>query len=227
MGTHSTRFQMVAVLIYFMCIILASIPLQQTKARENGGEVNIATSPSSAFIHVDGMAPGDREVATLYVHNSGAHDFRYGVSSRLDAGNPELFSALTLTIADRQTTLYEGSLSALDNVELGALTSSGEQALTFTAMLPKHAGNELQGQSASVAFEFVASSSGAVSPPDLPPDPGDTANTSGTAVPRDSEKTPSKGTLPKTATSWYNVLLIGIMLIGLGTVIWRLRKGRI
>jgi hypothetical protein len=65
------------------------------------GTFDISTSPSTAFIALSGMAPGDSVVEDLAVQNGGSLDLRYAITS--EATNPDgkgLRTQLDLTIWD-------------------------------------------------------------------------------------------------------------------------------
>jgi spore coat-associated protein N len=106
------------------------------------GSVDISTSPSTAFLTMSNMAPGDSVTAQLTVSNDGTLELRYAVTT--DATNADaldLRDALTLTIKTLGTDcttfdgtqLYTGTLAngAIGDPAQGA--DSGDRTLAATA----------------------------------------------------------------------------------------------
>lgn len=144
------------VIVVCVLLILSYYPLQNTQADESEYYVDISTSPAKGFLIAENMAPGDNKTAILKVNNNGNLDFNYSVSSRQESGNADLYNIILLKVADVEGRLYEGSLKDFLDFPLGTIPIGGNDSLTFTAELPLNTGNELQGKSAKVAFDFTA-----------------------------------------------------------------------
>jgi hypothetical protein len=118
--------------------------------------LKIETSPASGFMSVNHMAPGDEEEAMLLVKNTGDVNFAYTLSARKKAGSDALFDLLLLKIKDGETVIADTYLNSLNRLSLGELAVDGSKEYTFIVKMPVEAGNELQGSSIEVAFDFTA-----------------------------------------------------------------------
>jgi hypothetical protein len=63
---------------------------------------------------------------------------------------------MNLKVSDGTGKLYEGPLNGLQYFPLGTIASFQKTSLTFTVALPYETGNEFQGKTTSVAFDFSA-----------------------------------------------------------------------
>lgn len=143
-------------LFLFMILIISYLPIKNTQADQTVYNVDISTSPATGFLIAENLAPGDKETSILKIANNGNLDFNYSVSSRQESGDLELFNEITLSVYDSQGKLYEGSLGGLSAFPLGTIVKAESKSLTFTAELPLETGNDAQGKSTSVAFDFTA-----------------------------------------------------------------------
>ena len=76
------------------------------------GGVQISTNPSSAFLTMDNMAPGDSVTAKLTVSNDGSLQMRYAMTTATtNVDTKHLDTALTLVIKELGTncTLFDGT----------------------------------------------------------------------------------------------------------------------
>jgi hypothetical protein len=160
---------LIVITFSLLALTLVYLPLKGTQADDTVYEVDIATSPASGFLIAENLAPGDEQTSILEVQNNGNLDFSYIVSARLEEGMINLYDILLLKIMINQDLLYEGTLRELQNKPLGVISSMYKHQLTFTTNFPLEAGNEMQGQSASVAFDFVAETHYAQNDCFLPP----------------------------------------------------------
>jgi hypothetical protein len=131
-------------------------PIQGTEATESYYEVRITTTPSSGFLQASNMAPGDQVTSFLDVQNEGNLDFNTTVSARQQSGDPNLYNDLDLKITDGQGILYEGKFADLQDFPLGTIVKAERKRLEFRATLPLASGNQLQGRTATTAFDFTA-----------------------------------------------------------------------
>jgi hypothetical protein len=118
--------------------------------------IDIATTPANGFLIAENMAPGDKKTSILDVTNNGNLDFNYSVSSRQVDGDVNLFSKIILKVNSSNGPLYEGPISEFVNFALGTIAPRKDSSLTFIAELPLQTGNEVQGKSIKVAFDFFA-----------------------------------------------------------------------
>lgn len=143
------------------------------------GTVDISTSPTSALVTFNAMAPGDRVTAPLTVTNGGSLELRYAVSSTTTEDT--LASELDLTIKSGVTTCTNAGFGSSGTVvyatgDLGSTTgvnvlgspSQGAQAgdrtlaasasetLCFNVALPLSASNASQGMTTTATFAFAA-----------------------------------------------------------------------
>ncbi len=143
-------------LISAMILLAAFIHVGGTKADETVYKVDISTTPAEGFLIAENMAPGDKKTSILKVNNNGNLDFNYSVSSRQESGDIDLYNKILLKVSDSEGRLFEGTLSDFLDFPLGTIEIGGNDSLTFTAEVPINTGNEIQGKSTSVAFDFTA-----------------------------------------------------------------------
>lgn len=145
------------------------------------GGVDIGTNPQTQLVTNAAMAPGDEETGELLVSNDGSMDFRYAVTSTVDAGGDEtLAQQLELTVKEGVTTctdadfatdgtvLYSGDLGSLAGLAIIGSTAQGAQAgdrtlavgasenLCFNVLLPQTTDETFADQSATATLAFVA-----------------------------------------------------------------------
>jgi hypothetical protein len=167
---------MVAISTLAACVSLGGGLSLFTQSVDNGGNtftsgsVIISTSPASAFITIDNMAPGDTETDQLTISNDGTLQLRYAmttVATNTDSKN--LRDALTLVIKEKGTdcatfdgtTLYTGTLAdgAIGDPSTGGdlgdrtLDASDSEDLCFKVTLPSNAtGPEAAATTATFTF---------------------------------------------------------------------------
>jgi hypothetical protein len=150
------NYRLIFILISSMLLLVSLSSIKNTQADETVYKVDISTAPANGFLIANNMAPGDKETSILNVSNNGNLDFNYTISSRKEAGNADLYNKILLKVFDSEGQIYEGSLSGFLNFPLGTIAIGGRSAITITAELPIQTGNEVQGQSTTVAFDFTA-----------------------------------------------------------------------
>lgn len=152
------KFKLIIIFFISTLILLASLLLQSrsTKADETVYKVDISTTPANGFLIAENMAPGDKETSILKVSNNGNLDFNYSVSSRKESGDLDLYNRILLKVSDGEGSLYEGTLKGFLDFSLGTIAVGVNESISFTAELPIETGNEIQGKTTTVAFDFTA-----------------------------------------------------------------------
>ncbi|MGG3470167.1 hypothetical protein ABES02_22110 [Neobacillus pocheonensis] len=144
-----------AIVILSIILFISLFMVKNIKADEDY-RVEINTSPTEVLFNVGNMKPGDKETSILKVNNDGNLDFNYTVSSRKEFGDDYLYNQLLLKVSNSEGLLYEGSFKDFFNFPLGTIAAFGSNSLVFTVELPFETGNEAQGKSTKVAFDFIA-----------------------------------------------------------------------
>jgi spore coat-associated protein N len=149
---------LIAISTLAACVSLGGLSLF-TESVDNGGNtftsgsVDISTSPASAFITMDNMAPGDIVTDQVTVSDDGTLEMRYAMTTV--ATNTDLLNLrdeLTLTIREEGTDcatfdgtqLYTGTLAngAIGDPDQGGdvgdrtLAASDSEVLCFRVTLP-------------------------------------------------------------------------------------------
>lgn len=136
------------------------------------GTISISTSPTSAFLTLDPIMPGDTVNASLVVTNDGTAALRYAMTSAsTNADTLALRDQMGLVIKALGTncatfdgaTLYTGTLAnaAFGNVAAGAdagdraLAGGVGETLCFRATLALSTGNAFQGATTTTTFTFT------------------------------------------------------------------------
>lgn len=119
------------------------------------GTLNLTTSPSSGFISMSNMKPGDTVNATLNVTNPGTLSETYNITGNV-AGEIPFITELQLQVLNGATPYYgpgtiEGLTSGHGQIPL---TSNTTNNMTFIVTLPTGAPNTVQGQTANATFTF-------------------------------------------------------------------------
>ncbi|MFD2923520.1 TasA family protein [Halobacillus naozhouensis] len=192
-----------ALCLSFICLIIFS---DRVQAAEEEKEVNIGTSPESVLFEVSNLKPGDTMTRQVEISNLGVRDFTYTTVSKLAGGSEKLFRALRIQVTDQTgMQLYAGSLKGLSELDKRSLKVSEEDRLTLTVEMPFELGNDYQGLAGRFEIKFTAEGEDSIArsqnpePSDQPP-----VGYSGVG-------------LPDTATSLYNILLLGLAMVLMGT----------
>jgi spore coat-associated protein N len=143
------------------------------------GTVDISTSPATAFITYDDMAPGDEVTEPLTVSNDGSLELRYAVTSTTTEDT--LAAQLDLTIKEDVTTCTNAGfdtdgtvvygpgdlgsttgVNAIGDSTQGAdtgdlvLAASANEVLCFNVQLPLSTGDTYQDVTTTATFTFDA-----------------------------------------------------------------------
>ncbi|MBP1948180.1 LPXTG cell wall anchor domain-containing protein [Virgibacillus litoralis] len=198
------------VVIVFLTIALVLIfPINSYASKGNANErveIDLATSPSSILFNLNNMKPGDYAVKKLNVSNDGNQGFEYKYTNKFIDGSEKLYDELLLTVKDESSVLFDGMLKDFNTLEQRNLSNGDSEVIRFKILMPYKLGNEFQGLSSKFEFTFSMTSI--------------------------SEETITSGAgqvLPDTATSMYNFLLIGAIVLLSGVVLYgySVRKKRI
>ncbi len=136
------------------------------------GTIDISTSPTSAFLTLDPIMPGDTVNASLVVNNAGTAPLRYAMtSSSTNTDTLNLRDQMTVVVRALGTNcatfdgavLYTGALSgalfgdatAGDDSGDRALAGGANETLCFRAALDISTGNAFQGATTTTTFTFV------------------------------------------------------------------------
>lgn len=139
----------------------------------NAGTISISTSPTSAFLTLDPIMPGDTVDASLVITNDGTAELRYAMTSlSTNADTLALRDQMGLVVKTAGTncatfdgsTLFSGTLAsaAFGDVTPGAdandrtLAAGLSETLCFRATLDISTGNAFQGAATTTTFTFTA-----------------------------------------------------------------------
>lgn len=177
-------------------VISFSVFLQKGEADTETEQIKLRTLPASSFLDAKNMAPGDEVSSTLNLATDGSQGMNVGMNTRLESGSTLFYEALQLTVSSEGQILYKGPLSKFQNNKLSGVNENGKNLL-FTISFPLESGNELQNQTAIVAFDFNGE------------------------VPVVNQ---TNNGLPNTATNAANYLMIGFILLSAGWLALRSQR---
>lgn len=187
-----------AIVKLIMCSTLLILIIQSVTTSvlaDHEKEIDIRTSPEKILFELDNMKPGDWAERSLVISNSGTKDFKYLSSASLVSGSEKFYNALILSISDKSGQIFNGSLEDFKELNPREIVSGGKDELLFKVEFPYEKGNEYQGLASIVEFKFYAE------------------GTLGGVSPVDGVK------LPKTATNILDIILIGVIILTIGTFI--------
>lgn len=119
------------------------------------GTVAISTTPTSAPLSINGLAPGKTVTKPLTIVNDGSLASDVMITSSRQAGITDFYNALDCRVIQGGNLLYRGPLSALRTTSMRV--SAGARAdLTVDVSLPASATNEFQGDYAKFALNIDA-----------------------------------------------------------------------
>lgn len=216
--------QLIAMYFGLVFITFVLFPIGNTGANESTPQVDLSLSPVQQLFNIHHMKPGDWMTRTLTIQNKGNQDFMYQSGANFISGSEMLYNQLVMTVSTGDEILYEGKLSGFNGFEKRPLAHLEEEKLTYTVEFPYESGNEFQGLTTKVAFNFAAE----MLPEDVVesvgsvPVKGDPSNF-GSALPKTGEINPIIFYLAGLA-----LILTGIMLYRkkLNPLVWIVEKGR-
>lgn len=165
-------------------------------SKDQKGEADIATSPGKIFFNLRNMKPGDFSIKEFTITNNERQDFRYKISNKFLGGSEKLYKELLLTVKDDSVVLFDGGLIDFDDVELSNDVTGESEVLTFRLEIPYELGNEYQGLTNEFEFSLFR------------------GETLGSASASNSQE------LPNTATSIYNFMVIGLVILSSGVILY-------
>lgn len=211
------RLCLLFVVVLGICIFPVSMALADRDTSEDS-EISITLLPTDFLFDIDNMKPGDWAPRKVTIKNSGIQDFVYHTQLRND-GNEKLFKELLLEIKKGEDMLYQGKLAAFENLPGRSLASGDKEALDITVRFPKELGNEFQGLESKFAFIFTAEgkekgAAQAISK-GMVDSGGNGAGPTSAGLP-----------LPDTATSIFNIMLFGSIMVMISILLMIIRHFR-
>ncbi|MCU1807644.1 CalY family protein [Cytobacillus firmus] len=195
-------------------------------------EIDINTTPHGIMFNVENLKPGDWMPRNITIKNDGKQNFKYTSKIGKSKSIKGLFEELELEVKKDTKMLYKGKLKDFKGFSPRELAKGTEETLFFQVTMPEHLGNEFQNSVAEVEIIFLAEATGEPGTGNETPGSGDNNSGGGTnnsPPSTDATVIPEKvNKLPNTATNNYNLLLIGALFLGAGSVIllWRYRRLR-
>lgn len=148
-------------------------------------------SHTTSTTTMNNMQPGDETNSEYTIINAGSEGFNYYVDFKFISGDAELYDILQMTLEKEGVIIYSGVMSeAAGRVTIGSLAGGEQSVIQMDVIFPWEAGNEYQGKTTTVAFEFSASGG---PEPSAEPSPSPTATATAQPTP---EPTPTATTTP-------------------------------
>lgn len=133
-------------------------------------------SHTTSTTTMNNMQPGDTMASDYKIINDGNDPFDYSVDFKFLSGDADLYDTLQMTLQKEGVIIYSGVMSeAAGRVTIGSLEGAEQEAIQMDVLFPPEAGNEFQGKTVSVAFEFTATA-----------EPAPTAEPTATPVPSET-----------------------------------------
>ncbi|RXT04387.1 hypothetical protein [Ammoniphilus sp. CFH 90114] len=149
------RYEGLILAVCLFCLVVAFTPYDSTQAMRSGQYIGISSGPTTRFLDIEDLKPGDEVVSTIKVQNEDEINYFYTIRLRNISGSKELYNKFDLQISDAIKVLYRGSLSQYNGFSPRYLLKHSSESLTIKVSLPKDVGNEYQGLSSNVAFDFI------------------------------------------------------------------------
>ncbi|USK50896.1 CalY family protein [Bacillus sp. CMF12] len=233
MKVKSLLAKPIKIFIIYSFVFLIVFGNETAIAVEKEIDVNTNLENSNRYLFkVENLKPGDWMPRNITIKNDGKQDFKYTSNIRKSKSVKGLFEELELEVKKDTKMLYEGKLKDFKGFSPRELSKGTEETLFFQVTMPEHLGNEFQNSSAEVDIIFLAEATGDPETDNETPGTGDNSDSGeGTNnLPPSSDATviPEKvNKLPNTATNNYNLLLIGALFLGAGSVIFLSRYRRL
>lgn len=156
-------------------------------------------SHTTSTATMNNMQPGDETNSEYTIINAGSEGFNYYVDFKFISGDAELYDILQMTLEKEGVIIYSGVMSeAAGRVAIGSLAGGEQSVIQMDVIFPWEAGNEYQGKTTTVAFEFSASGG---PEPSAEPSPSPTATTTAQPTPEPSPTVVPTTTPTATATA--------------------------
>ena len=120
-----------------------------------GGSVAISTVPTTAPLSMDSLAPGQSQIRSLQVQNTGSLPADVSISAKKTSGITDFYDALGVRVTCGEAELYNGLLSDMSSTPV-QLAPGARGDLQFEVSLPATATNTLANGYAKVALTVDA-----------------------------------------------------------------------
>lgn len=190
----------------YILVVLAGVVWHAGGASAEDTIKLTVNSHTTSTATMNNMQPGDTMASDYTVINDGNDPFDYSVDFKFLSGDAELYKILQMTLQKEGVIIYTGVMSEAEGrVTIGSLEGAAQEAIQMDVLFPPEAGNEFQGKTVSVAFEFTATADPAPTAeptatpvPTATPDPtaGPTAEPTATATPEGPGSTPTATATP-------------------------------
>ncbi|MEK5490292.1 hypothetical protein MKZ24_06140 [Paenibacillus sp. FSL R7-0297] len=157
----------------YILVVLAGVVWHAGGASAEDTIKLTVNSHTTSTATMNNMQPGDTMASDYTVINDGNDPFDYSVDFKFLSGDAELYKILQMTLQKEGVIIYTGVMSEAEGrVTIGSLEGAAQEAIQMDVLFPPEAGNEFQGKTVSVAFEFTATA-----------DPAPTAEPTSTPIP--------------------------------------------
>lgn len=190
------RVRAAAIGVYILIVLVGVIWHAGGVSAEDTIKLTVNSHTTSKAV-MDNMQPGDTMASEYTVINEGNERINYFVDFKFGSGDEDLFKILQMTLQKEGVILYSGVMSEAEGrVAVGSLAGSGREVIRMDVTFPLESGNEYQGKTTSVTFDFTASAS-----PDPTAEPSATPTASASPVPSaEPSTTPSASASPVPST---------------------------
>lgn len=204
-------------IVFLSVVIILLFPLQMN-AKESD---KLVKNPDRYLFNLSNMKPGDYASRKLTIQNRGNEDFTYNMKAQFTKGSKELFNEFTLVVRDSSGTLYDGKLKEFTHVVARNLKAKHEEDLLFTVTFPETLGNEFQSLTFEMALLFYVEGKAEAPSSSVNDNPEEQEDliikperpiTDSTSPPKADQN------LPSTATTYFNIAMIGALFILLGGI---------
>ncbi|ULO07771.1 hypothetical protein H1230_02570 [Paenibacillus sp. 19GGS1-52] len=147
-----------AIIFAYVLIVLAGLIWHASGVSAEDTIKLTVNSHTTSTATMNNMEPGDETQSEYTVINAGNKVFNYYVDFKLLSGDVEMYDILQMTLEKEGVIIYSGVMSkAAGRVAIGSLAGGAQNVIEMNVIFPSEAGNEYQGKTATVAFDFSAS----------------------------------------------------------------------
>jgi LPXTG-motif cell wall-anchored protein len=215
--------------ISILTIVIVFIVFGNTFAIASEKEIDINTNPNSYFLKVGNLKPGDWMPRYISISNEGTQNFKYTALIGKKKSVKGLFEELDLLVKKDSEVLFDGKMKDFKGFTPRKLAEGSSEKLFFQVTMPFELGNAFQGSSAEVEIIFIAEGADQTTPDNEGENLSPGIDSNGLPPKADGTVSPELvNKLPNTATNNYNLLLIGGILLSVGslTLLYNSRKLR-
>lgn len=198
-------------------LTLFIIPVSNTFAEGEQQKNKILTVSNKVLFEISNMKPGDWAERKLTVQNRGENDFTYYSKANYKGGSEKLFNEFLFEASDSKGTLFKGKLKDFEKFQPRFLKAGHQEEIEFRIEFPYELGNEYQGLGFEYELQFFVEGNSSSPVPD---------NTDQRPISQEElASPPAQGKiLPKTATSMFNLLAVGLILLVFGSALFLYQK---